>query len=369
METGLQNGNLSGSRDQDELKQRTKTIQDFVNEFPKWEHRMNRHIRELQEIANGIDRYHKGATIANVTGSSAGAVGGVLTLAGIIAAPFTAGVSLVLTAVGASIGGAGAATNLTAGITEYAKRSKEQKKVDEIIRRYKSDLKEMSERLTDICSDLQFLSHLVEEEITESDYSKGTTRNFPAFGKAKEVSNKCRGKHLATVKGRLHLPGVSKARNVLNKCKKNYQLKVKAGLQSGSISMKTLNVTTSIMAKQVLSKTPGLRELAEKLTALSHTARETKYAMETGNVKSLLYGTPLALSKTTRAVSGVVGALFIAWDIYSIAKNSIELSKGSKSEVAKQIRAEAQKIEDALELYRDICQFLKRFLKETGSRY
>ncbi|XP_062901228.1 uncharacterized protein LOC134345025 [Mobula hypostoma] len=365
METGLHNGNVSGSRDQDERKKRTKTIQDFVNEFPKWERRMSSHIRELQEIANGIDRYHKGATIANVTGSSAGAVGGVLTLAGIIAAPFTAGVSLVLTAVGASIGGAGAATNLTAGITEYVKRSMKQKKVDEIIRQYKSDQKEMSEHLTDICSDLRFLSHLVEEEITECDDNEDTTRDFPA----KEVSNKCRGKHLATVKGRLHLPGVSKARNVFNKYKKKYLLQVKAGLQSGSISMKTLNVTTSIMAKQVLSKTPGLKELAEKLTALSHTAQKAKYAMETGNVKHLLYGTPLALSKTTRAVSGVVGALFIAWDIYSIAKDSIELSKGSKSEVAKKIRDEAQKMEDALKLYGDICQFLKRFLRETGSRH
>ncbi|XP_055487162.1 apolipoprotein L3-like [Leucoraja erinacea] len=197
---------------------------------------MTGYIRELQEIANSIDRYHKGATIANVTGSNAGAVGGVLTFAGIIAAPFTAGGSLILTAVGASIGGAGVVTNLTASITEYVTRSKMQK-----------------------------------------------------------------GK------------------------------------------------------------------LAKKLTSLSRNVRRTQYALETGKVKQLLYGTPLTLSKTTRAVSGVVGALFIVWGIYSITKDSIELSKGSKTEVAKKLRDDAQKIDDALNLYEDICQFLKRLLRETGT--
>ncbi|XP_078251894.1 apolipoprotein L6-like [Rhinoraja longicauda] len=283
---------------------------------------MTGHIRELQEIADSIDRYHKGATIANVTGSSVGVVGSVLTLAGIIAAPFTAGGSLILTAVGVSIGGAGVATNLTAGITEYAIRSEKQKRVDEIIRQYKNDRKEMSAHLKDIDSDPQFLSHLGEEENTECDYNESTTRDW--------------------------------VRNA-----------VKAGLESGSISMKTCKVTASIMGKQVLSKSPGLSKLAKKLTTLSHDVRRTKYALETRKVKQLLYGTPLALSKTTRAFSGVAGALFIVWDIYSITKDSIDLSKGSKTEVAKKIRDEAQNIEDALNLYEDICQFLKRFLRKT----
>ncbi|XP_051888795.1 uncharacterized protein LOC127579845 [Pristis pectinata] len=369
MEAGLHNGNISGSRDRYELEMRTDTIQHFVNEFPKWECRMTRHIRQLQEIANSIDRCHKGATIANVTGSSAGAAGGALTLAGIIAAPFTAGVSLVLTAVGASIGGAGAVTNLTAGITEHVKRSKKQKKVDEIIRQYNRDQKEMSEHLKDICNDLQFLSHLGEGEITECDYNEDTMRDFQAIIKPKEICNKCRAKYLPEAKGRLHLQGVRKAIKVFDECRKMDLPEVKAALQSRSIVMKITDVTAAVMAKQVLRKTPGLKELAKKLTSLSHNVRSTQYALETRNVERLLWRTPLALSKTTRVLSGVLGAFFVAWDIYSIAKDSIELHKGSKTEVAKKIRDEAQKIEDALKLYGDICQFLKRFLRETGLRH
>ncbi|XP_055486365.1 uncharacterized protein LOC129693597 [Leucoraja erinacea] len=353
-------------RNQHELK-RTETIQHFVNQFSKWQCRMTGYIRELQEIANSIDRYHKGATIANVTGSSAGAVGGVLTFAGIIAAPFTAGSSLILTAVGASIGGAGVVTNLTASITEYVTRSKMQKRVDEIIRQYKNDWKVISAHLTNIDSNLQFLCLLSEEENTECDCNEGTTGDCQRNSKVKQVTSKHRENYLPKVKDRLYLQGVREERNIFNKCRKKYFDEVKAGLQSGSIGVNTFKLTASIMGKQVLCKSPGLSKLAEKLTSLSHNAQRTQYALETGKVKQLLYGTPLALSKTTRAVSGVVGALFIVWDIYSITKDSIELSKGSKTEVAKKLRDDAQKIDDALNLYEDICQFLKRFLRETGT--
>ncbi|XP_069779479.1 apolipoprotein L3-like [Narcine bancroftii] len=369
MEAIFCNEHVSRSRGQRELAKRTKAIQHFVNEFPQWECQITEHINELQVIANDMDRYHKGATIANITGSSAGAVGGMLTLAGIIAAPFTAGGSLVLTAVGASIGGAGAAANLTAGTTEYIKRSKKQKRVHEIIQQYKSERKEMLEQLKGICSDLQFLAHLSEEGIPECASHESTTKGFQGISKAMKVSNKHRENHLLKVEAGKHLKGVRKAKKVFNKYRKKYLSEVRAGLQSGSISMKTFHVTASVLGKQILSKTPGLNELAQKLTALSHNIQSTKYALEAGKVKRLLYGTPLALSKTARAVSAVVGALFVAWEIYSIVKDAIELSKGSKTKAAKNIRDEAQKIEDALKLYGDICRFLKRFLRETGSMH
>ncbi|XP_059849555.1 apolipoprotein L3-like [Hypanus sabinus] len=299
MEMGLRNGNVSGSRDQDGLKKGTQTIQDFVNEFPNWERRMNRYIRDLQEIANGIDRYHKGATIANVTGSSLGAVGGVLALAGIITAPFTAGISLVLTAVGTSIGVAGTAAKLTADLVEYGEQSTKQIKVDEIIKRYKSDLKETLEHLTEIFSVLQ--SHLVEREIAES-----------------------------------------------------YCNEIKTGVTAGyrcySIIMQTAEVTRSIMAKQVLSKTTALEKLAKKPTALSRIAR-------TGT-KCPLYATPIIT-----VFSGVMAGASIAWNICSIAKDSIVLSKGSKSEVAKKLRDQAQKIEEVLKDHTVICKILKKILE------
>ncbi|XP_067834599.1 apolipoprotein L3-like isoform X2 [Heptranchias perlo] len=307
-----------------ELEERTKDVEHFANEFPQWENRMTGHINELQKIANSIDQYHKGAKIANVTGSSAGAVGGILTLGRIIAAPFTAGTSLVLTAVGACISGAGAVTNFTADISEYVNRSKKQKRVDEIMKQYKSDRKEMSERLKDTCNALQFLSQCMDAEMVECDYSE----------EEQEYSQ-----------------GISKARKVFNKYRKKYLSEVKAGLQANSISVTTFNVTASLLAKQVLRKTPGLKELAKKLTALSHDVRNTKYAVEAGSVKRLL------------AVSGVMAVFFVAWDIYSITKDSIELSKGSKTEVAEKIRNEAQRMDDELKVYEDIYQFLKKSLR------
>ncbi|XP_038649027.1 apolipoprotein L2-like [Scyliorhinus canicula] len=85
-------------RDQIGLEKITQSVQDFVKRFPGWKSQIDGRIRELQEIAKSIDTFHRGSTIANVTGSSMSVVGGVLTIVGIIAAPFTAGTSLVLTA-------------------------------------------------------------------------------------------------------------------------------------------------------------------------------------------------------------------------------------------------------------------------------
>ncbi|XP_072891971.1 apolipoprotein L3-like [Hemitrygon akajei] len=265
---------------------------------------MNRYIRELKEIANGVDRYHKGATIANVTGSSLGAVGGVLVLAGIITAPTTAGISLVLTAVGASIGGAGTATKLTADLVEYGEKSTKQIEVDVIIKLYKSDLNEILEHLTEIFSVLQ--SHLVEGEITESYYNEIKTG-------------------------------------------------VRAGYRCYSFIKQTAKVTRSIMAKQVLSKTTALEKLAKKPTALSGIART--------ETKCPLYGTPIIT-----VASGVMAVVSILLDIYSIAKDSIELNQGSESEAAKKIRDQAQKIEEVLKDHRVICKILERFLRVTGYR-
>ncbi|XP_072350752.1 apolipoprotein L3-like, partial [Scyliorhinus torazame] len=305
--------------DQIGLEKITQSVQDFVKRFPGWKSRIDGRIRELQEIAKSIDTFHRGSTIANVTASSVSAGGGVLAVVGIIAAPFTAGTSLVLTVAGATMGAAGAATNLTADISEYATRSARQKKVDEIIEQNTSDMKEMSQCLKNALSELERLDQCNDVEVTELDYSEG---------------------HLSKVLGAgSKIPA---ARSIINK---------------------TVGVKNAVVAKQMIKKCPEIKELAKKLTALSRKVRNTKYATQTKSVTQMLSGTPLAVSKTTRVATGVLSAAFVVWDIYSITTSSIDLHKGCKTEVAKKIEDKAHEIENALSAYEDMYQEFKTILK------
>ncbi len=67
-----------------------------------WIETRQRTINELNEIADECDNLHKGCNIANVTGSSVGAVGSIMAIGGIILVPFTFGGSLALTVAGAA---------------------------------------------------------------------------------------------------------------------------------------------------------------------------------------------------------------------------------------------------------------------------
>ncbi|XP_020387292.1 apolipoprotein L3-like [Rhincodon typus] len=164
---------------------------------------LTNHICELEEIANSIDRQHKGTKIVHVSGSSANAAGGILSLAGMIIAPFTMGTSLVLMAVGASIGGAA-------------------------------------------------------------------------------------------------------------------------------------------MAKQALRKVP--EEVADEISLIAQNGQKMKNVKGAGNVRRAACTTSGALVKTINVCSGVLTVIFIAIDVYSVKKNSIELYKGTNSEVAEKIREEAHRI-------------------------
>ncbi len=62
---------------------------------------------DLHAIADGLDRFNKKTKIAQITGGSTSAVGGVATITGLILAPFTMGTSLIVTAVGLGVAMAG----------------------------------------------------------------------------------------------------------------------------------------------------------------------------------------------------------------------------------------------------------------------
>lgn len=103
------------------LTEFNKAKEDFLNKMPGWRNTRQQTISKLYDIANECDTLHRDCNIANVTGSSVGAAGGLMALGGLALAPFTFGASLSLTVAGAATGVAGAATNITTSIVESSK--------------------------------------------------------------------------------------------------------------------------------------------------------------------------------------------------------------------------------------------------------
>lgn len=104
---------------------------------------MQGHIIELQEVANGIDKVHKGVKIAGITGGAAGAVGVVAAVGGVILAPVTMGVSLAVAAAGVGIAAAGGITGASAAITNKVHTNMDRKKVETILKTHFTKLEEI----------------------------------------------------------------------------------------------------------------------------------------------------------------------------------------------------------------------------------
>ncbi|XP_078080310.1 apolipoprotein L3-like isoform X2 [Mustelus asterias] len=130
-------------------------IEDFKKNFLCYQKKMTESSRELVTIADEIDDFHKTATYANVTGSSIGIAGGILSIAGLIAAPFTLGTSLALTGVGVGLGVAGGATNIAATATESATQTQKQERVAKIQEEYQNESKIMADSLQKVSRRIQ----------------------------------------------------------------------------------------------------------------------------------------------------------------------------------------------------------------------
>nr|XP_033776456.1 apolipoprotein L2-like [Geotrypetes seraphini]XP_033776457.1 apolipoprotein L2-like [Geotrypetes seraphini]XP_033776458.1 apolipoprotein L2-like [Geotrypetes seraphini] len=131
-------------------------------------------IAELRQIAENIDGFHYGATVASITGSAVSAAGGITTIIGLALTPVTFGVSLIVTGVGLGVAALGGVTSATATISDTVKDKVERKKVDELMRQYEKDMKGI-----DKC--LKTIHHLVERIRNDENFSKFKMEDLKPF--------------------------------------------------------------------------------------------------------------------------------------------------------------------------------------------
>eukprot|EP00063_Salmo_salar_P074520 XP_014049355.1 PREDICTED: uncharacterized protein LOC106601571 isoform X2 [Salmo salar] len=121
----------------------------FIGLFSQRRPRMEQFLIELEENAVQLDRMKLRAKISSVVGSSVGAAGGIISIAG-IAVPSHCWVSLGLTITGASLGITRRVNSLTTGITEMKVHSIHEKKAREVFQSLMEDVESLQECLDDV---------------------------------------------------------------------------------------------------------------------------------------------------------------------------------------------------------------------------
>uniref|UniRef100_A0A7N6B8W0 Uncharacterized protein n=1 Tax=Anabas testudineus TaxID=64144 RepID=A0A7N6B8W0_ANATE len=241
----------------------------FVRFFNQRGASLQQRILELLAVADSADSFHKKTVTASVGGGLASVAGSVTTITGLILAPFTAGTSLIVTAVGIGVATAGGVTSASASITDTVHSKTDRTKVEKMIQDYQEEMKDIKE-----C--LEFLQSISKKYLNQN---------------------------------------------------------VKHVMKEGGRAGKALVVNTEnlISTVQVLGVAGG----AAKATQV--------------------------MSITT----GVMSGLFLALDVFFLAKDSMELKKGAKTEFAAKIREVCKELQDGLLELNRIKEQLQKIMDGT----
>ncbi|KAK5893336.1 hypothetical protein CgunFtcFv8_006217 [Champsocephalus gunnari] len=240
----------------------------FVRFFNQRGATLQQRILELLSLADSADVFHKKTVQASVGGGVASVAGSITTITGLILAPFTAGASLIVVAVGIGVATAGGVASASANITDTVHSKTDRKKVEKIIQDYEEEIKDIKECLEFLQEGMEALEEW----------------NFEAY--AESIS------------------------------KKHLNQNVKHVMKEGGRAGKALVVNTESLINTV-----------QVLTAAGSAAKAVQ-----------------VMSITT----GVMSGLFLALDVFFLAKDTMELKKGAKTEFAAKIREVCKDLQDGL---------------------
>ncbi|XP_035005072.1 uncharacterized protein si:cabz01007802.1 isoform X2 [Hippoglossus stenolepis] len=252
----------------------------FVRFFNQRGASLQQRVLELLGLADAADSFHKKTVTASVGGGVASVAGSITTITGLILAPFTAGTSLIVTAVGIGIATAGGVASASANITDTVHSKTDRKKVEKMIQDYEEEMKDIKE-----C--LEFLEEGM-ETLEQWDFEKF----------AETISKK-------------HL-------------NQNVKHVMKEGGRAGKALV--INTESLISTVQVLG----------------------------------VAGTAAKAAQVMSITTGVMSGLFLALDVFFLAKDSMELRKGAKTDFAGKIREVCKDLQDGLLQLNNIKEQLQK---------
>lgn len=290
-----------------------KMLQDLSEEIL---HERQRIIKKLREMADYLAKTHNDVLIADRVGTGIGIGSGLLVIGGLIAAPFTAGISLGLTVTGTATGLLGGVTSAGANVTGYFISKNE---------------------LTSLKAELgEHLLHLEKLSTADSKYLVRATRFRPTLemlGKLSEqgwmllfgtfqklITHALNGDYAQINKAVNHMTD-PEIKHLIQKL----PLPLDPELLHTLAEVCTLVMTQMRSIKQAVAaflnyfKRPELAKLAMIYTSSAAAARTTTATAAT-EITSVFRGTSMAMSKTARTAAGALTAAFIVIDVIHMVR-------------------------------------------------
>ncbi|KAJ8011787.1 hypothetical protein DPEC_G00061880 [Dallia pectoralis] len=154
-----------------------KGIRVFNKLFSEQAESLWKHVIDLNSIADALDCFNKKTKIAQITGGSTSALGGVCTIVGLALAPVTLGTSLIVTAVGLGVATAGGLASAGAGISNTVNDSLDRKKVEAIVGDYQKKMNDINKSMLFIKQGIESLHRFDLMKMKKPAYN----RDFPGF--------------------------------------------------------------------------------------------------------------------------------------------------------------------------------------------
>ena len=140
-----------------------KLREELHDAFRSWIPIRTRTRKQLEELATKLHEHHRNVNISTITGASMGTIGGILSVAGLIAAPFTFGAGIVVSIVGAAIGGAGGLVMSGSKVAEIILEKLGLKEVQEAIEDDCKACNKLQEQLDSLENVISSLAELVKQ--------------------------------------------------------------------------------------------------------------------------------------------------------------------------------------------------------------
>ena len=146
-----------------QYEQLCKRREELHDAFRSWIPIRTRTRKQLEELATKLHEHHRNVNISTITGASMGTIGGILSVAGLIAAPFTFGAGIVVSIVGAAIGGAGGLVMSGSKVAEIILEKLGLKEVQEAIQDDHKACNKLQEQLDSLENVISSLAELVKQ--------------------------------------------------------------------------------------------------------------------------------------------------------------------------------------------------------------
>lgn len=269
-------------------------------------------IQKLRDIATNLEKTHKDVLIADRVGTGVGIGAGCLVIGGLVAAPFTAGLSLSLTVMGTATGVAGGLTSAGANITGFVMEKKMVASLEEELKTHLKHVEQLSS------SDSTYLSRALRMRPTLKtlgNLSQGGWKRMVATLQ-KFITLALNGNHAEihrTLNHRID-PEIKRLIQMLPLPMNPESLQALAEICTLIVD-NICSIINAIKAFLNYFKRPELAKLAMIYTNTAAVMRTTTTTTTAAEITSTFRGTPMAMTKTARVAAGALTAAFIVVDV------------------------------------------------------